>query len=256
MRLAVLLGPLGVVWSCGAPTGPPDPGPVVSSTGTDAIQQLAGCFDVTWRFVEDGVHDMFSEDYGLASPAKEWVGLRRTGEETFQFQHALFIGARPLAHWYEVWTQQPGTDDWRQEVWGGTPGPESERAVRVYSSVGRQSLGMPRRTGREATARRESRLRLARPNKHPAGDARWVCAEPETTARCGKRVMSRRRSLGGPPMFRLDDQQCAPATERFPKELLGPGEVIGEVRQAETTGKGKPSLPPPARGQINCDTPG
>ena len=86
IRLAVLLGPLGVVWSCGAPPSRSAPVPIVRSTASEAIQQLAGCFDVRWRFVEDGIHDIFSEDYGLTSPAKEWVGLRRTGDRTFQLQ--------------------------------------------------------------------------------------------------------------------------------------------------------------------------
>ncbi len=126
IRLAVLLGPLGAVGSCGAPTSQADPVPMVSSTASAAIQELAGCFEVSWRFVEDGVHDIFAPDYGLITPTKEWVGLRRTGDATFQLQHVLFAGPRPLAHWYEVWTQQPSTEDWTQEVWGGTPGPDSD----------------------------------------------------------------------------------------------------------------------------------
>ncbi len=60
MRLAVLLGPLGVVWFCGAPTSRSAPVPIVRSTASEAIQELAGCFEVSWRFVEDGVHDIFA----------------------------------------------------------------------------------------------------------------------------------------------------------------------------------------------------
>ena len=221
MRLAVLLGPLGVVWSCGAPTGPPDPGPVVSSTGTDAIQQLAGCFDVTWRFVEDGVHDMFSEDYGLASPAKEWVGLRRTGEETFQFQHALFIGARPLAHWYEVWTQQPGTDDWRQEVWGGTPGPESERRYGCTAPwVGNRWECHAGRAEKPLRDENRDYDWLDRTNILQVTPDGFVQNQNNRKMREAGDVAS--SELGWTTYVRLDDQQCAPATERFPKELLGP----------------------------------
>ncbi|MBI1956159.1 MAG: hypothetical protein HYS38_07170, partial [Acidobacteria bacterium] len=71
-----------------------------ATSGLNEIQQLAGCFEVSYRFVEDGIHDIFSERYGLTNPAKEWVGVKRTGD-AYLLQHVLVVGSRPIPHWHE-----------------------------------------------------------------------------------------------------------------------------------------------------------
>ncbi len=212
---------LGMTWSCGTPTDQPDPGSVVRSTGTDAIQQLAGCFEVTWRFVEDGIHDLFSPDYGLTNPTKEWVGFRHTEEHTFQLQHALFVEGRPLAHWYEVWTQPPGTDDWRQEIWGGTPGPESE--VRYGCTAPWADSRWECHAGRAAKPLRDDRRDydwLDRTNILQVTPHGYVQNQDNRKMRENGEVVS--SELGWVTYARLDDEQCAPATRRFPSEPLAP----------------------------------
>ena len=220
MLLAVLLGLLGPAWSCSDPADNADPTPIVRSTASEIIELLTGCFEVTYRFVEDGTQDIFSDDYGLTNPTKEWVGLRRTGDQTFQLQHALFVGPRPLAHWYEVWTQQPDTRAWTQEVWGGTPGPDSE--VRYGCTAPWVGNRWECHAGRaEKPLRDDSRDYdwLDRTNILHVTPKGFVQNEHNRKMRASGEVVS--SELGWITYARRDEEQCAPATERFPKESLG-----------------------------------
>jgi len=101
-----------------------------AQTGVREIQQLAGCFEVSYRFAEDGTRDIFSERYGLANPAKEWVSLTRTDDNTVVLQHILFAGASSFPHWHELWTWHSGTRAWTQEVRGGAPSSASQLRYR------------------------------------------------------------------------------------------------------------------------------
>ncbi len=213
------LAALGPTWSCGTPTGQPNPGPIIKSTGTDAIQQLAGCFEVTWRFVEDGRHDIFSEDYGLTNPAKEWVGLRRTGEDAFQLQHALLVGPRPLPHWYEVWMRQPDTQHWTQEVWGGTPGPDSE--VRYGCTAPWVGNRWECHAGRAEKPLRDDERDydwLDRTNTLLVTPNGYVQNEHNRKMRSSGAFVA--SELGWITYTRIGEEQCADAAERFPKNAL------------------------------------
>ncbi len=221
LGLGVVLAALGATWSCGTPTGQPDLRPVVGSTGTNAIQQLAGCFEVTWRFVEDGSHDIFSEDYGLTNPQKEWVSLRHTGEDSFELQHVLFVGPRPMPHWYEVWMRQSDTPNWTQEVWGGTPGPDSE--VRYGCTAPWVDNSWECHAGRAAKPLRDDERDydwLDRRNIILVTPNGFVQNEHNRKMRASGDVVS--SELGWITYTRLAEEQCAPATEQFPKEPIGP----------------------------------
>ena len=218
-----LLGLLMVTWSCNAPAGQTDPVPGVNASATEAIRHLAGCFEVTYRFVEDGVHDIFSPDYGLATPTKEWVSLRRTEEQTFEMQHALFVGSRPLAHWYEVWRQEPGGGGWTQEVWGGTPGPDSELRYGCTGPwVGNR---WECHAGRAKKPLREDKRPydwLDRKNILQVTPRGFVHNEHNRKMQASGEVFA--SELGWIAYQRLADAECAPATERYPRESLGSAE--------------------------------
>lgn len=96
------------------------------------IMNLAGCFQITYRFVEDGIHDMFSEKYGLNERVKEWIGLQEAEGPIITLPHvSITSDARAVPHWYEVWKFHSGEDAWTQEVWSRSPGdPASELRYR------------------------------------------------------------------------------------------------------------------------------
>lgn len=98
-------------------------GPEPSSPKTiENVKQLAGCFDVTYRFAEDGRHDMFSPDWGLQDPVREWVGFERAPNGAVILRHvSITPEGRAASHWYEVWTYHAAEKAWTQEVWGGSP---------------------------------------------------------------------------------------------------------------------------------------
>ena len=219
IRLAVLLGPLGVVWSCGAPTSRPAPVPIVKSTASETIQELAGCFEVSWRFVEDGIHDMFSEDYGLTNPTKEWVGLRRVGDDVFHLQHVLIVDQTPLAHWHEVWSRKPDTNDWTQEVRGGTPGPESE--LRYGCTAPWVDNRWECHAGRAAKPLRDDERDydwLDRRNVLLVTPNGFVQNEHNRKMRSSGEAVS--SELGWVTYARIGEERCASAAKRFPKEVL------------------------------------
>lgn len=88
------------------------------------IETLAGCFEVTYEFVEDGEHDTFAQ--GSPLRVREWVGLRRDGKGSMTLPHvSITPDGRAVPHWYEVWTYRPEDNAWTQEVWRDFPGDTS-----------------------------------------------------------------------------------------------------------------------------------
>lgn len=94
-----------------------------ASESVEFVTRLAGCFEVTYRFAEDGSHDMFSPDWGLDDPVREWVGLEETADGTIVLRHvSITDDGRAVPHWYEAWKFQSDQKGWTQEVWSHTPG--------------------------------------------------------------------------------------------------------------------------------------
>ncbi len=88
------------------------------------IRNLAGCYEVTYRFVEDGVHDTWSDDYDLG-PVKEWVGYKEDPKGAITLPHvSITSDGRAVPHWYEVWSFHPASRTWTQEIWRGAPADE------------------------------------------------------------------------------------------------------------------------------------
>lgn len=102
---------------------------------TDHLRHLAGCFAVTYRFVEDGVHDMFSPKWRLDEPITEWVGYGQTEQGAVVLPHvSVTDDGRAVAHWYEVWTRAGEEADWTQEVWSNFPG-DAESELRYWCTA-------------------------------------------------------------------------------------------------------------------------
>ena len=92
------------------------------------IRNMAGCYDVTYYFHEDGTHDYFSDEKPPAIENEEFLAVTRDEPDGIVIQHATISPeGQAIPHWHEVWTRGPG--GWTQSVYGRTPGAE-ERELR------------------------------------------------------------------------------------------------------------------------------
>ncbi len=85
--------------------------PVVASPTT--IEQMVGCFEVVYRYIEDGEHDR------TYAPVLEEAVLASKNPLEIQRNLLIFDGKSWVSqqHWHERWSEpQPGV--WQQEVTG------------------------------------------------------------------------------------------------------------------------------------------
>jgi hypothetical protein len=199
-----------------------------AQNGLGEIQQLAGCFEVSYRFVEDGIHDIFSERYGLNATTKEWVGFQKTGQDTFLLQHVFFLGSRPMPHWHEIWIWHPDTQAWTQEVWGGAPGPASGLRYRCMAPwtgnrwechAGRAEKPF-RDDGAPFGFKRDDYDWLDRRNILLVTPNGWVQNEDNRKMGSSGELVS--HELGWITYARIPEERCETAPQRFPKDMLGP----------------------------------
>lgn len=203
----------------------PQNGGASAHTGIGEVARLAGCFEVTYRFVEDGAHDIFSERYGLNSPEKEWVSFEKAGPDTFRLQHVFFTGSRPIPHWHEVWKWHPDTQAWTQEVWGGAPGPRSELRYQCTAPwTGNRwecHAGKAQKPFRDDGApfgfKRDDYDWLDRKNILLVTPKGWVQSEDNRKVRGSGEVVS--HELGWITYARLADDRCEPAPRQFPNSV-------------------------------------
>jgi hypothetical protein len=89
------------------------------------VETMAGCFAVSYRFAEDGVHDLFSEDYMLDQPILEWIALEREDDDRLVLTHvSITADERAVPHFHEIWSLEADEEAWTQEVWSRAPGDE------------------------------------------------------------------------------------------------------------------------------------
>jgi hypothetical protein len=65
------------------------------------LQHLAGCFEVSYRFVEDGVHDK-----DIRGDLFEEITLEEQ-DGVYAFQHYGIFKGRRMKHWREEWRRHP-----------------------------------------------------------------------------------------------------------------------------------------------------
>jgi hypothetical protein len=78
-------------------------------TAKEQLLQMAGCFRVTFNYVEDGEHDKFY------APVLEKSDV--TSEDPLTFTRTLIIEGEEELHWSDTWTEVEG-GIWRQKVIG------------------------------------------------------------------------------------------------------------------------------------------
>lgn len=182
------------------------------------IHQLAGCFDVTYRFVEDGIRDIFSERYGLANPAKEWIGFQRAADDTFVLQHVLFAAGTSFPHWHEVWTRDRDRQTWTQEVRGGTYGATSQLRYRCAAPwTGNRWECHAGRAEKPIRDEKHDYDWLDRKNILLVTPNGWVQNEDNRKMRSSGDVVS--HELGWITYARIADDRCEAAPSQFPKAV-------------------------------------
>ncbi len=79
-----------------------------ASSAPAHIQNLRGCFRVSYRFVEDGKRDYEVKD------VLEWITLKQQSG-SYLIQHYALYGSTVGQHFHEAWSPL-GNERWRQEV--------------------------------------------------------------------------------------------------------------------------------------------
>jgi hypothetical protein len=88
--------------------------------GRGHVLGMAGCYDVTYRFYEDGKRDHFNEDYGLSTSIKELISIVEDEPAGLTLQHSSINSEGELVpHWHEEWRYSDA--GWRQSVYSSTP---------------------------------------------------------------------------------------------------------------------------------------
>jgi hypothetical protein len=91
--------------------------------GREYVLGMAGCYDVSYRFYEDGEHDHFNDEYGLGTSIKELITIVEDEPARVVLQHSSINRAgEPVPHWHEEWID--GDAGWTQTVYSRTPDDE------------------------------------------------------------------------------------------------------------------------------------
>lgn len=192
------------------------------------ISLMSGCFDVTYRFVEDGQHDIFSPEYGLEEPVTEWIGLEGRDDGSLVLVHVGFRGGRAFPHFHEVWKPLEGEEGWRHEVWGPSadnPEPELRYGCenrwtenRWECAAGRAPKPF-RDSGAPFGFDREDYDSLDRTNVLLVTPEGWVHNEHNRKLTENGQVVS--YELGWITYERVEEAECGSAPEEFPRSMQG-----------------------------------
>lgn len=188
------------------------------------VENLAGCFAVTYRFAEDGTHDLFNEEYVLDEPLNEWIGMAaEDGAGAVTLVHASITGdGRVVPHFHEIWTHHPDEASWTQEVWSHAP--DDERRELRYQCTAPWDLNLWQCHAGEAPKPFRDRGApfgfdrtdydlLDRHNTVLVTDQGWVHSQHNRKMTADGALVA--HELGWITYRRLPDEQCRVAIEQF-----------------------------------------
>ncbi|MEX2644215.1 MAG: DUF6607 family protein [Acetobacterales bacterium] len=193
------------------------------------IQNLSGCFRVTYTFAEDGEHDAFAKGRPLG-PITEWVGYEASGDGAVTLAHASFNRqGQVVPHWHEIWRYHMSSDTWTQEVRRGAPG-EEEKELRYRCTAPwlmnrwQCHAGLTPRPFRDSGAPfgfdRSDYDRLERENILLVTPKGWVHNEHNRKMTESGAIAA--YELGWIVYERIEDGECAAAADRFPRRTPQP----------------------------------
>jgi hypothetical protein len=170
------------------------------------IRDLSGCFNVSYRYVEDGVHDK-----AIGPGAIEWIALKRR-EGGYSLQHVGIQDSEVVKHWREEW--MAAGPEWQQRVYGpfgafryACRGQFQFNQLRCLSPEAPKPLRDRKRTD-YAKLDRENILQIT-----PKG---WVQSEVNLKKTQDGRVVS--SEIGWNEYRRIDEQACEAAKRLFPSD--------------------------------------
>lgn len=199
-----------------------------SMAGTDTdianIRNLSGCFEVTYEFVEDGVHDTLSSEHELG-PVTEWVGYRERADGTLVLPHvSVTDDGRAVPHWHEIWRHDPASGEWTQTVRRGAPGGERD-TLRYRCTAPWQMNRWQCHAGRAPKPFRDSGAPfgfdrtdydwLDRENILLVTEHGWVHNEHNRKMTADGNVVA--HELGWITYLPADESRCTPAMEAMPE---------------------------------------
>lgn len=194
--------------------------------GMDNVEKLSGCFDVTYRFVEDGIHDLFSKKYQLDKPNREWIGFKRGENGAFILQHVTFNDDQPTSHFHEVWKYHPEEESWTQKVWSQAYGNKGRKLRYQCTAPWKMNkwechAGEAQKPFRDSGApfgfNRTDYGYLDRENTLLVTPNGWVQNEHNTKMSPSNAIVS--YELGWITYRRLGEEACKIAIDLFPREI-------------------------------------
>ncbi|BAW81154.1 hypothetical protein TAO_1784 [Candidatus Nitrosoglobus terrae] len=198
--------------------------------GIENVENLSGCFDVTYRFAEDGVHDLFSKKHqeGIVDkPSREWISFKHGEEDTFILQHVTFNDKQePNTHFHEEWQYNPDKETWTQKVWSTAYG-NKDRKLRYQCSAPWEMnqwqchAGQAEKPFRDNGApfgfNRTDYDHLDRNNTILVTPNGWIQSEHNAKRSSSHQIVS--RELGWITYQRLENEACKTAIKPFPREV-------------------------------------
>jgi hypothetical protein len=174
----------------------------------DAIRQQAGCFKVTYRFVEAGrpAEEPIS--------TKEWIAIDSKDPAAVKLTHVGIFEAEPVWHFQDVWIRRPD-GAWRLQVFG--------RGGPRYTCEGKFAAGRLhcRAPGAPRPLRDKDRKDY---DKLDRGISLWVGPQSWSQQEYNDKVKSDGTlvavEVGMVEYLRLQDSACAVAQKNPPKSPL------------------------------------
>jgi Family of unknown function (DUF6607) len=170
------------------------------------IHHLSGCFRVSYRYVEDGIHDK-EIDRGVI----EWVALSRIAGG-YSLQHVGLSPNEAMQHWREDWIERGS--EWQQRVYGPS-------GVFRYECRGKFQLNQLRCLSHGAPKPLRDRQRtdydkLDRENILQITPGGWVHLQVNLKVTNDGKVVS--NELGWNEYRRIDEKACEEVKKRFPSD--------------------------------------
>jgi hypothetical protein len=238
----------------------------------DLIKAQAGCYDVTWDFIEDQV---FIPNYPTVSKpyhekAMEWVTVDHDDQNRISLQHILIAGGEIQKHWRQEWIfEEPSHYDYfGHQLWKASQEPNVQgtwqrRVFQVDDSPRHECFGTWNEAAKNWSCtswspipRRESSRHdynvLARGNTHQLKASGWVLAEDNLKLNVDQQgnITKVAHELGTNTYTRADDSRCKAAQDWWTANQQGWEKVQDVWTNLRTNHPVLHVLAPPGKGPL------
>jgi hypothetical protein len=166
------------------------------------LQHLAGCFEVSYRFVEDGVHDK-----DIRGELFEEITMEER-DGVYAFQHYGIFKGRRMKHWREEWRRHPD-GSFTQTVIG--PSENLRYTCTAHFQFNQWRCTTPGAPKPQRDRERTDYQTLDRENTLQITPTGWVQAENNTKRTAAGVAVA--NELGWNEYRRVDEGHCRPSRE-------------------------------------------